>query len=169
MLKLKLGATIVYEARAVDIRIRVQNVKSGTANAAIAVVVAVETVIVARSARRMHSSAQAIFWARRVDHVSTVVVSSRRRNIGTGAMEIMRSLSKERFARDLRRLVPSIQAEDLVVAPSGVRAQAVDRKGKLVDDFVIETRKNQVHILNAPSPAATASLAIARYVTSKLL
>ena len=85
MLKLKLGATIVYEARAVDIRIRVQNVKSGTANAAIAVVVAVETVIVARSARRMHSSAQAIFWARRVDHVSTVVVSSRRRNIGTGA------------------------------------------------------------------------------------
>ena len=91
------------------------------------------------------------------------------RNIGTGAMEIMRSLSKERFARDLRRLVPSIQAEDLVVAPSGVRAQAVDRKGKLVDDFVIETRKNQVHILNAPSPAATASLAIALYVTSKLL
>ena len=91
------------------------------------------------------------------------------RNIGTGAMEIMRSLSKERFARDLRRLVPSIQAEDLVIAPSGVRAQAVDQKGKLVDDFVIETRKNQVHILNAPSPAATASLAIALYVTSKLL
>ncbi len=85
-------------------------------------------------------------------------------NVAIGAREILRSFSKRRFARDLARLVPEITTADLVPAGAGVRAQAFSRDGKLVDDFVIEQNKNQIHILNAPSPAATSSLEIADYV-----
>ena len=85
-------------------------------------------------------------------------------NIGTGAKEILRSFSKRRFAQDLARLVPAITAADLAPSGAGVRAQAIGRDGKLVDDFVIQRDRNQVHILNAPSPAATSALEIARYV-----
>lgn len=85
-------------------------------------------------------------------------------NLSTGIQEVVRSLSPALFARDLSRLVPGIESKDLVRADSGVRAQAVDKSGKLVDDFVIQRTKNQVHILNAPSPAATASLAIAKHI-----
>lgn len=84
--------------------------------------------------------------------------------IGTGTREILRSFSQRRFARDLARLVPDITAADLVPAGSGVRAQAFGRNGKLVDDFVIEQNRNQIHILNAPSPAATSSLEIADHI-----
>lgn len=86
-------------------------------------------------------------------------------NITTGTREIMRSLSKPRFARDLARLVPEITIADLVPAPAGVRAQAFARDGKLVDDFVIQQSRNQIHILNAPSPAATSALEIAAHVS----
>lgn len=78
----------------------------------------------------------------------------------TGLSELMRSLSREAFARDCRKLVPSIEAADLIPAPAGVRAQAVSRDGELIDDFVIRHGERAVHVINAPSPAATASLAI---------
>lgn len=86
-------------------------------------------------------------------------------NIVTGTREIIRSLSKSRFARDLARLVPEITTADLVPATAGVRAQAFARDGKLVDDFVIQQSQNQIHILNAPSPAATSALEIAAHVS----
>ena len=82
----------------------------------------------------------------------------------TGMMELRRSLSKRKFVADLRRLIPRITDDDAVPARSGVRAQAVDPTGRLLDDFHIVTGERMVHVLNAPSPAATASLAIGRYI-----
>jgi L-2-hydroxyglutarate oxidase len=87
-------------------------------------------------------------------------------NIKTGAQEVIRSFSKRRFARDLATLVPEITAADIIPSGSGVRAQAIGRDGKLVDDFVIQQNRNQIHILNAPSPAATSSLEIARHIAA---
>lgn len=89
-------------------------------------------------------------------------------NVSTGLSELARSFSPALFARDLSKLVPGIAASDLVRSPAGVRAQAIDRNGKLVDDFVISRVSNQIHILNAPSPAATASLAIARHLVKSI-
>ncbi|MDQ2781632.1 MAG: L-2-hydroxyglutarate oxidase, partial [Actinomycetota bacterium] len=66
------------------------------------------------------------------------------------------------------RLVPGITAEDLVPAPAGVRAQAVRRDGTLVDDFLVRHTHRQVHVLNAPSPAATASLEIAAHLVAEV-
>ena len=77
-----------------------------------------------------------------------------------GIGEMARSGSRARFARDLRRFVPGIQVSDLMPGGCGIRAQALDRKGRLVDDFAIETSPRMLHVLNAPSPGATASLAI---------
>jgi L-2-hydroxyglutarate oxidase len=91
-----------------------------------------------------------------------------RKYVRTGADEIARSLSRSRFAAGLARLVPAITPADLVRAESGVRAQAVGPDGSLVDDFVIDTAPAQVHVLNAPSPAATSSLEIARHVADQL-
>jgi L-2-hydroxyglutarate oxidase len=85
-----------------------------------------------------------------------------------GLDEVARSLSRERFARDLARLVPAITAADLVPAGAGVRAQALTRDGGLVDDFVVEWAPRQVHVLNAPSPGATGSLEIARHIADLL-
>ncbi|QAY69001.1 L-2-hydroxyglutarate oxidase [Xylanimonas protaetiae] len=85
-------------------------------------------------------------------------------NVGTGAREVVRSASRRVFARSLARLVPEITAADLVPAPAGVRAQALGRDGRLVDDFLVVTGPRQVHVVNAPSPAATASLEIARHL-----
>lgn len=90
------------------------------------------------------------------------------RNLAPGAAEVGRSLSRRSFARSLARLVPGISASDLVPAPAGVRAQAVLRNGALVDDFLVQTSGRQVHVLNAPSPAATASLEIARHIVDRL-
>ncbi len=87
------------------------------------------------------------------------------RNVGTGTNEVIRSFSKRRFARDLARLVPEISTADLVRSGAGVRAQAVGRDGNLVDDFVIQQGRNQIHILNAPSPAATSALEIADHIS----
>jgi L-2-hydroxyglutarate oxidase len=83
-----------------------------------------------------------------------------------GAYEVRRSLLKGIFVRDLRRLVPAIQAADLHRAGSGVRAQAVDRRGGLVDDFRIVRAERSIHVLNAPSPAATASLPIGERIAA---
>jgi L-2-hydroxyglutarate oxidase len=86
----------------------------------------------------------------------------------TGLDEVLRSFSRRRFAADLARLVPAITAADIVPAGSGVRAQAMRPDGSLVDDFLIESAPGQVHVLNAPSPAATSSLEIARYVADRV-
>ena len=81
-----------------------------------------------------------------------------------GMQEFFRSVSKQAFLKAARRLVPEIQKEDLVERGAGVRAQAVDRKGRLLDDFLISSGNNAVHVRNAPSPGATASIAIGRHV-----
>ncbi|HEY7598172.1 MAG TPA: L-2-hydroxyglutarate oxidase [Actinophytocola sp.] len=86
----------------------------------------------------------------------------------TAVDEVLRSLSRRRFARSLARLVPAVGREDLVRAHAGVRAQALLPDGTLVQDFLIETAPNQVHVLNAPSPAATCCLEIAKYVADQV-
>lgn len=83
------------------------------------------------------------------------------------ASEVRRSLSRRRFARSLQTLVPDVRSADLVPARSGVRAQAVDPQGRLVDDFLIIETQDALHVLNAPSPAATASLAIGRHIADR--
>ena len=82
----------------------------------------------------------------------------------TGLGEMRRSYSKSIFLRDLQRLLPEIREEDLAPGGSGVRAQAVDRKGALLDDFSIIRGREAVHVLNAPSPGATSSLAIGDHI-----
>ncbi|HEY4455949.1 MAG TPA: L-2-hydroxyglutarate oxidase [Pseudonocardiaceae bacterium] len=86
----------------------------------------------------------------------------------TGVDEVLRSLSRRRFAASLARLVPGITEGDIEPAGAGVRAQAMLPSGGLVEDFLIESTANQVHVLNAPSPAATSALEIAKHVTSGL-
>ena len=81
-----------------------------------------------------------------------------------GSYEMYRSLRKKAFVRALQRLVPEITAADVAPGGAGVRAQAVAPDGSLVDDFRIAKSKGAIHVLNAPSPAATASLAIGRHV-----
>jgi len=78
----------------------------------------------------------------------------------TGIGEFYRSFSKAAFTKALQKLVPAIQEDDLIPAEAGVRAQACDRFGGLLDDFKIIEEPNAIHILNAPSPAATSSLSI---------
>lgn len=87
----------------------------------------------------------------------------------TGLAEQWRSLNKRAFVRALQRLVPEVRASDLVPAGAGVRAQALDRSGRLVDDFWIEHAERAIHVLNAPSPAATASLMIGREIADRAL
>jgi L-2-hydroxyglutarate oxidase LhgO len=84
----------------------------------------------------------------------------------TGAAEMIRSRSRSLYARSARRLIPKVRPEHLVPGGAGVRAQAVSPDGRLVDDFVIEEAGSTVHVLNAPSPGATASLAIGAHVAS---
>jgi L-2-hydroxyglutarate oxidase len=82
----------------------------------------------------------------------------------TGFGELHRSLSKQAFVTALQKLLPEIRSNDLVPGGSGVRAQAVSASGALVDDFVIKESRNAIHVLNAPSPGATASLAIGQSI-----
>ena len=82
----------------------------------------------------------------------------------TGCGEYYRSLSKQAFVKALQQLLPEITTHDLVAGGSGVRAQAVSPNGALVDDFVIQQSRNAIHVLNAPSPGATASLAIGQAI-----
>jgi (S)-2-hydroxyglutarate dehydrogenase len=86
----------------------------------------------------------------------------------TGLGELRRSFSKSAFVTALQRLIPAITAEDLTPAPAGVRAMAVGEDGTLVDDFVIQESDRVINVLNAPSPAATASLNIGRLVVDRL-
>ncbi|MER5257840.1 MULTISPECIES: L-2-hydroxyglutarate oxidase [unclassified Streptomyces] len=86
-----------------------------------------------------------------------------------GAGEFRRSLSKAAFTSAVRRLLPAVTPDDLVPVAAGVRAQAVLRDGTLVDDFLIREGARAVHVLNAPSPAATASLPIGREVARRVL
>jgi L-2-hydroxyglutarate oxidase len=90
------------------------------------------------------------------------------RHARTGLTEVARSLSRRRFAESLQKLVPEIVVDDLIPAPAGVRAQAVLRNGSLVDDFLVERQGRTVHVLNAPSPAATSALEIAAHVETLL-
>ena len=84
----------------------------------------------------------------------------------TGFGELYRSLSKAAFVRALQKLLPEITESDLVPGGSGVRAQAVSASGALVDDFVIKQSRSAIHVLNAPSPGATASLAIGQSIAA---
>jgi L-2-hydroxyglutarate oxidase len=92
-----------------------------------------------------------------------------RRHWRYGVGELRRSVSKRAFVEAVRRLLPAVTEDDLVPAPAGVRAQAVLRDGTLVDDFLIREGPRAVHVLNAPSPAATASLPIGREVARRAL
>ncbi|MGO8839380.1 MAG: L-2-hydroxyglutarate oxidase [Limisphaerales bacterium] len=83
--------------------------------------------------------------------------------------EIHRSLSRGEFCRSLRKLVPDIREDDLETGGSGVRAQAMLPDGRLVEDFHFEEARGILHVVNAPSPAATASLAIGQYIAGKVL
>ena len=82
----------------------------------------------------------------------------------SGAEEIQRAINKSSFVRALQKLVPEIRGADLVPGGSGVRAQAVNRAGQLVDDFQFTHSGNMLHLYNVPSPAATASIAIGRSI-----
>ncbi len=82
----------------------------------------------------------------------------------TGMGEMWRSLSKRAFLRALRRLIPQLDLADLERGGAGVRAQALGRDGRMVDDFRILTAERMIHVLNAPSPAATASISIGRHI-----
>lgn len=82
------------------------------------------------------------------------------KHLPAAAKEVARSFSRTLFAKDVAKLVPGITAKDLVPSAAGVRAQAINRKGGLVDDFFLQHAPRQIHVLNAPSPAATAALEI---------
>jgi L-2-hydroxyglutarate oxidase len=91
-----------------------------------------------------------------------------RKNIDEGFKEMIRSFSKAAFVRSLQRLIPEVQASDIVPAHAGVRAQALKNDGALVDDFLIVAGPNALHICNAPSPAATASLEIGKAIVERV-
>lgn len=87
----------------------------------------------------------------------------------TGISEMYRSLNKNIFVKEIQKLINGVNLKDIKQIPSGVRAQAVDKDGNLVDDFLFEEGENSLHVLNSPSPAATASLAIGESIVSKIL
>ncbi|WP_066292470.1 L-2-hydroxyglutarate oxidase [Bacillus sp. FJAT-29937] len=89
-----------------------------------------------------------------------------KQNMKYGMGEMYRSINKNKFLESLRKLVPSLEKDDLVEADSGVRAQALTMDGKLIDDFMIIKGKRSIHVCNAPSPAATASIAIGEEIVS---
>ena len=91
-----------------------------------------------------------------------------RRHWRMGMGEMWRSWNKAAFVRALQRLMPEITAEHLDPAPAGVRAQAITPDGKLLDDFAFSKTRRIVHVVNAPSPAATASLSIDEFIAAKV-
>lgn len=95
------------------------------------------------------------------------------KNLGTGLKELYASFSISAQTDKLRKFIPELNPNDFIRGPSGVRAQALDADGNLVDDFVFDMGKGRfhghvIHVRNAPSPAATSSLAIARYVADEV-
>jgi L-2-hydroxyglutarate oxidase LhgO len=91
------------------------------------------------------------------------------RHFRAGAAEVWRDVSKRAFVRDIQRLVPAIDTADVRFGPSGVRAQALGGDGRLVDDFVFDRSGRVLHVVNAPSPAATSSLAIGAHIAQLVL
>ena len=81
-----------------------------------------------------------------------------------GLGEYSRAFSRKLFLKQLQRLIPTLGADDIKPCKAGMRAQAVEASGELIDDFKIKRRNNSIHVLNAPSPAATASLAIGDHI-----
>jgi L-2-hydroxyglutarate oxidase LhgO len=86
-----------------------------------------------------------------------------------GALEVVRDLLKSAYAAQARRYLPELRARDLSFAPAGIRAQAVTRRGALLDDFLFSGSERVLHVRNAPSPGATSSLAIARHIVDRAL
>lgn len=91
------------------------------------------------------------------------------KNADEGIQEMKRSFSKALFVRSLQQIIPEIRSEDLIPCKAGVRAQALRNDGSLVDDFLIVRGRQSMHVCNAPSPAATASLEIGREVARQVL
>ena len=91
-----------------------------------------------------------------------------RRYFSTGISEMYRSLNKDVFLREILKYIPDITKKDLTPRIAGVRAQAVGKDGSLIDDFVFERKEQSLHVLNAPSPAATASLAIGEHIVKEI-
>ena len=91
-----------------------------------------------------------------------------RRYFSTGISEMYRSLNKDVFLREILKYIPDISKKDLTPRIAGVRAQAVGKDGSLIDDFVFERKEQSLHVLNAPSPAATASLAIGEHIVKEI-
>jgi L-2-hydroxyglutarate oxidase LhgO len=85
-----------------------------------------------------------------------------------GCKEMLRSLSKKAFVKEAQRLIPEFREEDFIEGGSGVRAQVVKKDGTMLDDFAIVKKENTLHVLNAPSPAATSCLSIARFICKQL-
>jgi L-2-hydroxyglutarate oxidase LhgO len=116
---------------------------------------------------REHYPGAPVDWA---DLRETVSAGAFWRLVGrhwwTGSNELFRSRSRRLYARSARRLIPAVRAEHLRRGGAGVRAQALSPDGRLVDDFVIEERGSMIHVLNAPSPGATSSLAIGSHIAT---
>jgi 2-hydroxyglutarate dehydrogenase len=87
---------------------------------------------------------------------------------GTGLRELRAAVSTRAFVGELRRFVPELRVHDTLPGPVGIRAQAVGRDGSLVDDFVIHRTERAIHVRNAPSPAATSCLALARLIADEV-
>ena len=92
-----------------------------------------------------------------------------RKNFFTGMGEFYRSINKDAFVKALQKLIPEISSKDLIPGGAGVRAQACDKTGGLVDDFYIIEDNKVIHVCNAPSPAATASLSIGNFISEKVM
>ena len=86
------------------------------------------------------------------------------RNFSSGVSEMYRSLSKQVFLKSVQKLIPSITKNDLASPGAGVRAQAVDSSGNILQDFSIVQTKDAIHVVSAPSPAATCSLLIGSHI-----
>jgi (S)-2-hydroxyglutarate dehydrogenase len=84
-----------------------------------------------------------------------------------GLTEMYRDYVKAAYVTELQRYIPVLQSKDIIPGPSGVRAQAIARDGKLIDDFRIQYGENIVHVVNAPSPAATSSIILARMIVDE--
>ena len=89
-------------------------------------------------------------------------------NWKTGISEQYRSINKFKFVDSLKKLIPSISSDDLTNPGAGVRAQAIDKNGNLLQDFSIVKTNNSLHVLSAPSPGATSSLKIAEHLMTEL-
>jgi len=113
------------------------------------------------------------FGANRKDLLDTVTFPGLwrlgRHHVGTGVGELSRDLSRTLMTRAVQRYLPEITRNDLTPGPFGIRAQLLNRNGELIDDFVLRTDRRITHVLNAPSPAATASFAIGEQIARSII